>query len=62
MEAATAVVAAADIMVVVIMAEVMDTISAAGMAAAIFTAGRRISARSPGIVHSPHAVRSPRNA
>jgi hypothetical protein len=45
-----------------------DTISAVGMAAAIFTAGRRISVRSPAIVHSLHAgrsrhtVRSPRNA
>ena len=49
-------------MAVVIMV-VVDTISAAGiMAAAIFTAGRRISVRSPAIVHSPHAVRSPRNA
>jgi hypothetical protein len=57
MEAVTAVA----IMAVVIMAEVIvvvvDTISAAGiMAAAIFTAGRRISVR------SPHIVRSPRNA
>jgi hypothetical protein len=38
---------------------VVVTISVAGiMAVAIFTAGRRISALSPGIVHSPHAVRS----
>ena len=39
----------------VIMAGV-DTISAAGMAAVIFTAGRRIS------VHSPDIVGFPRNA
>jgi hypothetical protein len=42
---------------------VVDAISAAAiMAAAIFTAGRRISVRSPPIVHSPHAVRFPPNA
>jgi hypothetical protein len=71
MEAVTvAVAAAAVIMVVVdIISVVEDAISAAGiMAAAIFTAGRRISVRSPAIVHSLHAgrsrhtVRSPRNA
>jgi hypothetical protein len=52
-----------------IISVVEDAISAAGiMAAAIFTAGRRISVRSPDIVPSPHAVRSrhtvrsPRNA
>jgi hypothetical protein len=40
-----------------------DTISAAGiMAAAIFTAGRRIFVRSPDIVHSRHTVHSPRSA
>ena len=59
MEAATAAAAAAVIMVVVTAVVIMsvvgqDTISAAGiMAAAIFTAGRRISVRSPAIVHSP---------
>jgi hypothetical protein len=48
-------------MAVVIMA-VVDAISAAAiMAAAIFTAGRRISVRSPDIAHSRHAVRSPPN-
>jgi hypothetical protein len=71
MEAVTvAVAAAAVIMVVVdIISVVEDAISAAGiMAAAIFTAGRRISVRSPDIVPSPravrsrHTVRSPRNA
>jgi hypothetical protein len=42
---------------------VVDAISAAAiMAAAIFTAGRRISVRSPDIVRSPHAARCPRNA
>jgi hypothetical protein len=47
----------------VVITVVADTISAAGiMAAAIFTAGRRISVRSPDIVHSRHTVRSPRNA
>jgi hypothetical protein len=52
-----------------IISVVEDAILAAGiMAAAIFTAGPRISVRSPAIVHSPHAVRSqhsvrsPRNA
>ena len=62
-EAATAaVIMAAAIVVGVTMAEVTATISAAGiMAAAIFTAGRRISVRSPDIVHS-HTVRFPRNA
>jgi len=62
MEAVT--VAAAVIMVVEdIISVVEDAISAAGiMAAAIFTAGRRISVRSPDIVHSRHTVRSPRNA
>ena len=40
-----------------------DTISAAGiMAAAIFTAERRISVRSPAIVHSRRIARFPRNA
>ena len=66
MEAVTvAAAAAAVIMVVVedIISVVEDAISAAGiMAAAIFTAGRRISVRSPPIVHSPHAVRFPPNA
>jgi hypothetical protein len=64
MEAVTvAAAAAAVIMVVDIISAVADAISAAGiMAAAIFTAGRRISVRSPDIVPSPHAVRSPRNA
>jgi hypothetical protein len=65
-----AVAAAAVIMVVEdIISVVEDAILAAGiMAAAIFTAGPRISVRSPAIVHSPHAVRSqhsvrsPRNA
>jgi len=62
MEAVTAVAAVAVIMAVAIMV-VADTISAGGiMAAAIFTAGRRISVLSPGIVHSPHAVRSLPNA
>ena len=59
MEAVTvAAAAAAVIMVVVdIISVVEDAISAAGiMAAAIFTAGRRISVR------SPHIVRSLRNA
>jgi hypothetical protein len=62
MEAVTVVAAAAVIMVVAIMA-VADTISAAGiMAAAIFTAERRISVRSPAIVHSRRIARFPRNA
>jgi hypothetical protein len=66
MEAVTVAAAAAVItvvaMAVVIMA-VVDAISAAAiMAAAIFTAGRRISVRSPDIVPSPHAVRFPPNA
>jgi hypothetical protein len=59
-----AAVAAAVITVVVedIISVVEDAISAAGiMAAAIFTAGRRISVRSPDIAHSRHAVRSPPN-
>ena len=56
MEAVTVVAAAAVIMAVVIMV-VEATISAAGiMAAAIFTAGRRISVRSPDIVHSRAAL------
>jgi hypothetical protein len=67
MEAVTVAAAAAAVITVVAMAVVImaveDAISAAGiMAAAIFTAGRRISVRSPDIVPSPHAVRSPRNA
>ena len=69
MEAVTVAVAAAAavIMVVVVVEDIIsvveDAISAAGiMAAAIFTAGRRISVRSPDIVPSPHAVRFPRNA
>jgi len=65
MEAVTvAAAAAAVIMVVVdIISVVEDAISAAGiMAAAIFTAGLRISVRSPDIVRSPHAVRSLPNA
>ena len=62
MEAVTVVAAAAVIMVVAIMAAA-DTISAAGiMAAAIFTAERRISVRSPAIVHSRRIARFPRNA
>jgi hypothetical protein len=53
-----AVAAVAVIMAVAIMV-VADTISAGGiMAAAIFTAGRRISVPSPATVHSPHAGRS----
>jgi len=65
MEAVTAVAAAAVIMAVVIevVVTVMATISAAGiMAAAIFTAGRRISVRSRDIVHSRRIARFPRNA
>jgi hypothetical protein len=63
MAAATAVVAAAAIMGVAIAAEVPGIISAAGiMAAAIFTAGRRIPAHSPDIVRSPHTGRSRRSA
>ena len=65
MEAVTVAAAAAAVIMVVedIISVVEDAISAAGiMAAAIFTAGRRISVRSPDIVHSPHAVRSPPNA
>jgi len=62
MGAVTAVATAAVITAVDIVAAVVVTISAAGMAAAIFTAGRRISALSPGIVHSPHVVRSLPNA
>ena len=57
--------AAAVIMVVVedIISVVEDAISAAGiMAAAIFTAGRRISVRSRDIVHSRRIARFPRNA
>jgi hypothetical protein len=59
MEAVTAVAGAEVIMAAAIVVVVMvtATISAAGiMAAAIFTAGRRISA------HSPDIVRFPRNA
>ena len=66
MEAVTEAVTVAAGAVVITVVGIMvaaDTISAAGiMAAAIFTAGRRISVRSPDIVPSPHAVRSPRNA
>jgi hypothetical protein len=65
MEAATVAAGAAAVIMVVedIISVVEDAISAAGiMAAAIFTAGRRISVRSPDIVPSPHAVRSPPNA
>jgi hypothetical protein len=72
MEAVTVAAAAAAVITVVvedIISVVEDAISAAGiMAAAIFTAGRRISVRSPAIVPSLHAVRSrhtvrsPRNA
>jgi hypothetical protein len=62
MGAVTAVATAAVITAVDIVAAVVVTISAAGMAAVIFTAGQRISVRSPGIVHSPHAVRSLPNA
>jgi HAMP domain-containing protein len=65
MEAAAA---AAVILAVAIMVAAA-AISVAGiMAAAIFTVGRRISVRSPAIVHSlragrsRHTVRSPRNA
>jgi hypothetical protein len=56
MGAAMAVVAAAVIMAAAIVVVVMATISAAGIMAAIFTAGRRITA------HSLHIVRSPRIA
>ena len=60
---AMAVATAAVITAVDIVAAVVVTISVAGiMAGAIFTAGRRISALSPGIVHSPHVVRSLPNA
>jgi hypothetical protein len=65
MEAVTVAAAAAAVIMVVedIISVVEDAISAAGiMAAAIFTAGRHISVRSPPIVHSPHAVRFPPNA
>jgi hypothetical protein len=71
MEVVTVAAGAAAVTMVVedIISVVEDAISAAGiMAAAIFTAGRRISVRSPDIVHSPravrsrHTVRSPRNA
>jgi hypothetical protein len=71
MEAVTVVAAAAVVAAVILAVAIMvaaDTISAGGMAAAIFTAGRRISVPSPAIAHSPHAgrsqhtVRSPRNA
>jgi hypothetical protein len=64
MEAVTVAAAAAAVIMVVedIISVVEDAISAAGiMAAAIFTAGRRISVRSPDIAHSRHAVRSPPN-
>ena len=60
-----AVAAAAVIMVVVedIISVVEDAISAAGiMAAAIFTAGRRISAHSPDTVRFRHIVRISRAA
>jgi len=66
MEAVTVAAAATAVIMVVaedIISVVEDAISAAAiMAAAIFTAGQRISVRSPDIVPSPHAVRSPRNA
>jgi hypothetical protein len=71
MEAVTVAAGAAAVITVVedIISVVEDAISAAGiMAAAIFTAGRRISVPSPAIAHSRHAVRSqhsvrsPRNA
>jgi len=65
MEAGTAVAAAAVIMAaaIAVVGMVTATISAGGiMEAAIFTAGRRTTVRSPPIVHSPHTVRSPRNA
>ena len=57
MEAVTAGGTAAVIMVVVIMVVVMAIISADGiMAAAIFMAGRRISAHSPDIVRFPRSA------
>jgi len=59
---AMAVATAAVITAVDIVAAVVVTISAAGMAAVIFTAGRRISALSLDIVRSPHVVRSLPNA
>jgi len=59
----TAVAMAAVITAVDIVVEAaVVTISAADMAVAIFTAGRRISALSPDIVRSPHVVRSLPNA
>ena len=60
MGAATAAAMAAVITAVDIVAAVVVTISAAGMAVAIFTAGRRISALSLDIVRSPRAGRSRR--
>ena len=63
MGAVTAVAMAAVITAVDIVVEAaVVTISAAGMAVAIFTAGRRISALSLDIVRSPHVVRSLPNA
>ena len=62
MGAVTVVATVAVITVVDIVAAVVDTISVAGTAAAIFTAGRRISALSLDIVRSPHVVRSLPNA
>ena len=65
MEAVTVAAAAAAVIMVVAdtISVVEDAISAAGiMAAAIFTAGRRISVRSPAIVHSRRIARFPRNA
>jgi hypothetical protein len=58
-EAVTVAAGAAVVITVVGIMVAADTISAAGiMAAAIFTAGRRISVPSPATVHSPHAGRS----
>jgi len=55
--------AAVDTMVAVIMVAVTATISVAGiMAAAIFTAARRISVRSPGIARFPPSARISRAA
>jgi len=58
MEAVAVTVVAAAAAVIMAVADMVaaGTISAGGMAAAIFTAGRRISVR------SRHTVRSPRNA
>lgn len=61
MAAATAVVEAAVIMAAAIVVAVMATISAAGIMAAIFTAGR-ITAHSPDIVRFPRTVHSLRSA